>query len=229
MVREERSHFLKLDLQTQNALAVRNGSRHLTYELPSSLATYRRKKGRTVASTLDLVPGDRLRLYWYRGAVAALLQPVDSPPVRLGRRAPKQRWQTFKTDSELRTAVQKRYPGFPFVDFEILERGVSGRVGKIALIGEGGERVVVEGLAVRWTLDVWDTLFRAERTKNKAGHSGWLFQGRGWGHGVGMSQAGAFGMAQRGVTYREILEHYYTGVELGRLKPVAPRPRVPLS
>ena len=38
--------------------------------------------------------------------------------------------------------------------------------------------------------------------------------GRGWGHGVGMSQRGAQGMALLGFTYREILLHYYTGVEI---------------
>jgi hypothetical protein len=38
--------------------------------------------------------------------------------------------------------------------------------------------------------------------------------GRGWGHGVGMSQWGAYGMALRGSGYTEILEHYYTGVEV---------------
>ena len=38
--------------------------------------------------------------------------------------------------------------------------------------------------------------------------------GRGWGHGVGMSQRGAQGMALRGYNYRQILLHYYTGVEI---------------
>lgn len=42
--------------------------------------------------------------------------------------------------------------------------------------------------------------------------------GRGWGHGVGMSQFGAEGMARRGATYEEILTHYYTGVEIGRAR-----------
>jgi stage II sporulation protein D len=39
--------------------------------------------------------------------------------------------------------------------------------------------------------------------------------GRGWGHGVGMSQWGAHGLAQQGATAAEILGHYYTGVSLG--------------
>jgi stage II sporulation protein D len=40
------------------------------------------------------------------------------------------------------------------------------------------------------------------------------FEGRGWGHGVGLSQFGAKGMADRGYTYRQILEHYYPGTAL---------------
>lgn len=41
--------------------------------------------------------------------------------------------------------------------------------------------------------------------------------GRGWGHGIGMSQWGAYGFAKNGATYEEILTHYYTGIELGRV------------
>lgn len=40
------------------------------------------------------------------------------------------------------------------------------------------------------------------------------FIGKGWGHGVGMSQFGAKGMAEAGYTYDKILKHYYTGIEL---------------
>ncbi len=42
-----------------------------------------------------------------------------------------------------------------------------------------------------------------------------LISGHGWGHGVGMSQYGAQGYAQKGFTYDEILAHYYPGTELG--------------
>ena len=41
-----------------------------------------------------------------------------------------------------------------------------------------------------------------------------LLSGRGWGHGVGMSQYGALGMANEGRSYEEILAHYYTGTAL---------------
>src|SRR6476646_3603774 len=42
-----------------------------------------------------------------------------------------------------------------------------------------------------------------------------LFSGHGWGHGVGMSQYGAYGYAQHGSTFQQILAHYYPGTTLG--------------
>jgi stage II sporulation protein D len=45
-----------------------------------------------------------------------------------------------------------------------------------------------------------------------------VIQGRGFGHGVGMSQYGALGYAQHGVSYRDILAHYYTGTQLSVLQ-----------
>jgi stage II sporulation protein D len=42
-----------------------------------------------------------------------------------------------------------------------------------------------------------------------------VISGRGWGHGVGMAQWGAFGFAKQGATYDEILAHYYRGTTLG--------------
>jgi len=41
-----------------------------------------------------------------------------------------------------------------------------------------------------------------------------ILNGRGWGHGIGMSQYGAKQMAEEGFNYKEILEYYYTGVEV---------------
>ncbi len=109
-------------------------------------------------------------------------------------------------------------------------RGVSGRVGKIRLFGAGSETIDVEGLAVRWTLDVPDTLFTARRLAPANGEAGWQFSGRGWGHGVGMCQVGAYGMARRGHDFRAILSHYYGGATLQKVAysaaALVPGPRV---
>jgi peptidoglycan hydrolase-like amidase len=75
---------------------------------------------------------------------------------------------------------------------------------------------------VRWLLDVPDTRFTATRTRGAGGAPGWTFRGSGWGHGVGLCQVGSFGMAGRGLDYRAILEHYYTGVELVRVRSRSP-------
>jgi len=58
------------------------------------------------------------------------------------------------------------------------------------------------------------TTRQLEQVTSVSGGTGITINGRGWGHGVGMSQFGANGMAQAGYNFREILQHYYTGVEI---------------
>jgi stage II sporulation protein D len=50
--------------------------------------------------------------------------------------------------------------------------------------------------------------------------------GRGWGHGIGMSQWGAYGFAKNGWSYEKILKHYYTGIDLGKVPNDAIRVRL---
>ena len=45
----------------------------------------------------------------------------------------------------------------------------------------------------------------------------WTVEGRGFGHGVGLSQYGAFGFAEHGRDYKQILDHYYTGTRLDQV------------
>ncbi len=213
-------HFMALG---DGELEVRTAAGREAYELPRRLVTFHRRGTSIVTGPLELAAGDRVELYWHRHRLVAAVQPVEAHPVSLVRHAPRQRWSFFMSQAQVASAVQARYPGFPFEGFEVLSRGVSGRVGRLRLLGTGGRTVEVEGLAVRWTLDIPDTNFKARR-QERTDQSGWYFQGRGWGHGVGMCQAGAFGMAVRRLGYREILEHYYSGVELGRV--VQTRPQV---
>lgn len=55
-----------------------------------------------------------------------------------------------------------------------------------------------------------------------AADGAWTIKGRGFGHGVGLSQYGAYGFAENGRSYEQILGHYYTGTKLGKAegKPV---------
>ncbi len=59
------------------------------------------------------------------------------------------------------------------------------------------------------------------------GGTTFVIRGNGWGHGVGMSQCGAYGFAKQGRGYREILAHYYRGTEIGRVS--GPRIRALLA
>ena len=76
---------------------------------------------------------------------------------------------------------------------------------------------------MRWTLDLPDTRFSFQRLTPQRGEPGYLFTGSGWGHGVGLCQLGAYSMAGRRHGYRQILQHYYTGVTLARVRARAPR------
>jgi stage II sporulation protein D len=55
----------------------------------------------------------------------------------------------------------------------------------------------------------------ARRPQKQQAPASFLVSGRGWGHGVGLSQWGAYGFARQGATYEQILGHYYQGTTLG--------------
>ncbi len=153
----------------------------------------------------------------------AVVQEVDVDGVSFDRTSNLSSWSRYRSDSQLAQLVAARYPGFELRGLELGARGVSGRVGHLRLLGDGGRTVDVRGLAVRWTLDLPDTLFTAKRLQPAGREAGWLFAGRGWGHGVGLCQVGAYGMGVRGHDYREILTHYYSGVTVTRLPAGAAR------
>ena len=181
------------------------------------LATFHGGEYSQRAAPLVLRPGDLVTAYLHDGLLVGLAQRVDGRAKEGSPEAKVRTWRRLHSDSHLRRVVAERYPEIDFGGFEVVERGVSGRVGKLRLVGRGGRALLVEGLAIRWTLDLPDTLFTARRVERGGHEAGWLFTGRGHGHGVGMCQLGAYGMGLRGSGYQEILGHYYSGVELVEL------------
>jgi stage II sporulation protein D len=100
------------------------------------------------------------------------------------------------------------------VDLEVTRRGVSGRAAELTVRGSRG-RATLRGFDIRTTLGLMETLFTIERLRDRDGDvRTFVFAGKGWGHGVGLCQVGAFGMAVRGRTSEQILRHYYSGIEL---------------
>lgn len=87
---------------------------------------------------------------------------------------------------------------------EIESRTTGGRVAKVTIGGK-----TFSGREIRDALELDSSDFSWERQGDRI-----LIETRGWGHGVGMSQFGADGMAKEGYTYRDIIQHYYHGVSI---------------
>ncbi len=90
-----------------------------------------------------------------------------------------------------------------------------GRVKKISLTDERGKSLVIGGEDLRRLFGysiLRSSLFKVSRERGL-----FIFTGRGSGHGVGLSQWGARGMAEAGYSYKEILKHYYPGARLKKL------------
>ena len=125
-------------------------------------------------------------------------------------------WQVHKTRQELDNAFKAINIG-AFQDMRVLDRGPSERPVMTEIVGTNARRTV-RALRLRTLLGLRDSLFSFDIERNAQGEVlGMMFYGRGWGHGVGMCQVGAYGMALEGATYEEILKKYYKGIELKKL------------
>src|SRR5436190_7479174 len=125
-------------------------------------------------------------------------------------------WQVHKTRRELDAALKAVNVG-GIQDMRVIDRGRSERPVMTEIIGTSGRRAV-RALRLRTLLGLRDSLFSFDIERNAQGEVlGMMFYGRGWGHGVGMCQVGAYGMALEGATYEEILKKYYKGIDLKKL------------
>lgn len=119
-----------------------------------------------------------------------------------------QKWTVKISGSEVAQAVG--YNGNP-ADIRILEKGPSGR---ILFIGAGKEKIY--GAELRQKLG-FDRLMSTKITELRYENGSFIFEGTGWGNGVGMCQWGAYTFAREGKKHEEILKHYYSGIEIKKL------------
>ncbi len=130
------------------------------------------------------------------------------------------RWERSFFSKKLDELVAKKYDDVGHLtDVIIQERGPSGRVVRLKLVGTKGSRVVERELTVRRLFgSLKSGLFVMDVSRDSNGELTRIkFTGGGFGHGVGMCQTGAMGMAKAGRTYDEILEHYYRSTTLKTL------------
>ena len=134
------------------------------------------------------------------------------------------RWSVTYGREELARLVKER-TGIDFgyiKDLQPIERGTSGRLVKLRIIGTRRSMTIGKELEIRRSLSpshLYSSAFIVERQGVDADgvpeHI--TLHGAGWGHGVGLCQIGAAVMGAKGYDYKAILRHYFIGADLRRL------------
>jgi stage II sporulation protein D len=134
------------------------------------------------------------------------------------------RWHVDYTQAEISEILLERL-GVDFGQVHslvALERGESGRIIKLRIVGEKRTLVIGKELEIRRALSrshLYSSAFvvRATREQQSEFPERFSLIGAGWGHGVGLCQIGAAVMADRGHDHEEILSHYFTGARISGL------------
>ena len=127
------------------------------------------------------------------------------------------RWTVDYTTEQLSALVSEKLKDDfgTITDLIPLERGKSGRIWKLKIVGTRKALTIGKELEIRRALSethLYSSAFDVEKTP-----AGFRLSGRGWGHGVGLCQIGAAVMGQQGYKYDEILLHYYRGAEIKKI------------
>jgi SpoIID/LytB domain protein len=166
-----------------------------------------------VSSTLTLRPGDRLR-WWKRGTeVLGLWVELDAAGPSYERESSWTEWVRRASGRELARRMAARVAGTEVRELAVIRRSPSGRVVEMRVVTDAAE-ITLRGFDVRQALELPELAFTFSAVRGPQGEVEFVFLGRGWGHGVGLCQNGAYGMAIAGATYDAILRHYYTGVDI---------------
>lgn len=179
--------------------------------LPATLPLWERwREGYRELAETAVRPGTELERLRRGDRVVALMIRRSGGAGEADRRSAWREWIREKPWTELADRL-----GIPDLErLEITRRTDFGRVVGLAAIGRSGQRKEWTGFSVRRALDLPETLFIVNVVTRPDGVKVARFLGRGWGHGVGMCQNGAYGLARSGMTFDRILKHYYSGIEL---------------
>lgn len=132
------------------------------------------------------------------------------------------RWKVVYSQSELSALVAER-SGIDFGTIEDLlpvERGASGRITKLKIVGSEATRSVGKELEIRRWLSrshLYSSAFVVDKEMDASGDVRFVLKGAGWGHGVGLCQIGAAMMGEKGYTCEQILSFYYPGAMLEKV------------
>ena len=133
------------------------------------------------------------------------------------------RWQVRYTQEELAELIHTRtkVDYGQILDLIPLQRGKSGRITRLQIIGSKKTMCIGKELEIRRTLSpthLFSSAFVVDKEDINDNIPGtFTLIGAGWGHGVGLCQIGAAVMGERGYKYNEILLHYYKDAEIKAL------------
>ena len=149
-----------------------------------------------------------------KGILSQVLNNYDQETVNF------YRWQIKYTQTEISDLIKRR-SGVDYGDIKALipiERGTSGRLVKMKIVGTKRTKVIGKELEIRRTLSeshLYSSAFIVEKGIERGGvPESFTLTGAGWGHGVGLCQIGAAVMGEKGYKYDEILLHYFDGAIL---------------
>ena len=129
------------------------------------------------------------------------------------------RWSRKFSATELSIIVNKYHAIGALQAIKPGDRGLSGRYKSVRLVGDKGTATVHRELAIRRALGgLPSAAFTVSQSVDGTGGAQFAFDGAGRGHGVGMCQQGAKGMALHDIGYYDILKHYFSGVTIGNLR-----------
>ena len=175
---------------------------------------------------------------WEASAPSSYLQSVECS---YDAEEPWYQWTVSVKRESILEHVQQTYPGVQTVEkLEIQEKGEGEAVQRLAVYTDKGVKVYSSEYDIRTLLaPVGETIVRQDGSevkesallpsayfdmKEERGTDntllGWRIEGGGYGHGVGMSQNGARGMAKSGKSWEEILTYFYKDIEIGNLAQV---------
>ncbi|HVT04378.1 MAG TPA: SpoIID/LytB domain-containing protein [Thermoanaerobaculia bacterium] len=186
-----------------------------TVNLPAGIPILRKFNERLQEyQAAPVMIGDRITVLKLRDVPIGAVIQANYDGAAFDRTSSFSNWtRTYRAD-ELARAISKRNPIKRLVDLQVKKVDASQRVATMDVIAEEGRVLTIRGLIIRWSLNLPDNLFTFLKSTDPDGVDRYTFFGKGWGHGVGMCQAGAYGMAFRGWTAEQIIKRFYTGVEI---------------
>ncbi len=200
-----------------SAISIKWGNRTLEFPLSEKLALFRLDGGRAMpVDSLKVIGNEKLSFHVHsEGFVDFLEVELNPTGASSDRYSPAAAWDVSISRSVVSEKLRTLSGGIgEIADLKPARIGNSGRAVQIEVKGSRGT-VVLNGYKVRNALGLRDTLFTITREHGPdGGIANFIFHGHGWGHGVGLCQVGAFGMARAGHSYEEILKTYYQGVQI---------------